>query len=176
MGGPHPNLAGSQPLACAVLTELYERDSGVLTSYLSRLVSSHDLAEDLCQEAFLRAWQHWSSGGPPAEARAWLYRVATNLAYDELRRRQRRGEYALLEHQLASSTAQVRLQQIEDQDQIVRLLDTLAPEVAALLVAQFAHGRPLHELARHVGSPEGTIKSHISRARARLRARLELPS
>lgn len=171
---PRSSPAHRQSLpAGQTLIELYEQQRGSLIGYLCRLVGQRELAEDLSQEAFLRAWQSWRQGAPPEEARAWLYRVATNLAYDELRRRRRRNEQLLENEQLASDSARSQLQQVEDRDVVARLLATLRPEAAALLVGQFVCDQRLHELARQFGCPVGTVKSTIARARARLRLSFE---
>jgi RNA polymerase sigma-70 factor (ECF subfamily) len=175
MARPHSSPASRRlTIPAQGLTELYEQHRSSLVGYLYRLLGQRELAEDLSQETFLRAWQRWNRPAPPEEARAWLYRVATNLAYDELRRRRRRpGERLPADELLESDTARSQLQQVDDRDLVARLLGTLRPDVAALLVGQFAQDQTLHELARRFGRPEGTVKSTISRARARLRLTFE---
>jgi RNA polymerase sigma-70 factor (ECF subfamily) len=174
MARPHSSPASRRLIVPAqVWTELYEQHRSSLVGYLYRLLGQRELAEDLSQETFLRAWQRWKRPAPPEEGRAWLYRVATNLAYDELRRRRRHGERLLADEHLESDAARSQLQQIDDRELVARLMATLRPDVAALLVGQFAQDQPLHELARRFGRPEGTIKSTISRARVRLRLTFE---
>ncbi|HMQ31972.1 MAG TPA: RNA polymerase sigma factor [Chloroflexaceae bacterium] len=171
--GVRPSPACSRSRASQALTELYQLQSAALIAHLDRLLRQRPLAEDLCHETFLRAWRHWRSGGPPAEARAWLYRVATNLAYDELRRRRRRAEVGLREQPLVCDVAGAQFSQIEDRDLVQWLLAALTPETAALLVARFAERRALHDLSARLALPEGTLKSRSARARARLRLLLE---
>jgi RNA polymerase sigma-70 factor (ECF subfamily) len=54
-----------------------------------RIMGSLSEAEDLTQETFARAWRSWDGLSKPASARSWLYRIATNLCLDALRRRNR---------------------------------------------------------------------------------------
>ena len=68
---------------------LYERERERLTRRLTRMVGSPALAEDLGQEAFIRTWRRAPEQLGDGERAAWLNRVATNLAIDELRRRRR---------------------------------------------------------------------------------------
>jgi RNA polymerase sigma-70 factor (ECF subfamily) len=58
-----------------------------LYGYLRRLVPADDLATDLAQEAFFRAWRHFAEVSAYERPAAWLFRVATNLAISHLRRR-----------------------------------------------------------------------------------------
>ncbi len=53
------------------------------------LISDHKAAADLCQETFGKALRRWDQHDPQASSIAWLYRIATNTAYDYLRRRRR---------------------------------------------------------------------------------------
>lgn len=59
-------------------------------NYLVRIVGDAGVAEDLCQEVYLRAYRSLARLDSAANHRAWLYRIATNAAMDELRRRKRR--------------------------------------------------------------------------------------
>src|SRR5258708_19451520 len=65
-------------------------EGGPLIGGLERMVGSREAAEDLGQEAFVRAWRRLPSDASPAHKQAWLARTASNLAVDELRRRRLR--------------------------------------------------------------------------------------
>src|SRR5437870_603057 len=66
---------------------VYEDHAGQLAGYLAKLVGDREVACELTQEAFLRALKSGGSLREPAAARAWLYRVGTNLASNHRRRR-----------------------------------------------------------------------------------------
>src|SRR4051794_34394504 len=76
-----------------------------VTARLQRIVGDAAVAEDLCQETLVRAWRGAPRELPPERLRAWLHRTATNLAFDELRRRARRGEVGYDDHTLAGGGA-----------------------------------------------------------------------
>ena len=74
----------------SALLELFERHRNELRLHCYRMLgSSHD-ADDMLQEAALRAWRGKGAIEEPAHARAWLYRIATNVCLDELGRRRSR--------------------------------------------------------------------------------------
>lgn len=74
--------------AFAALTERYRRELHV---HCYRMLASFDEAEDAVQETFLRAWRARESFSGGALIRAWLYRIATNVCLDTLRRGSRRS-------------------------------------------------------------------------------------
>src|SRR5919109_1179358 len=76
--------------AGAAIADFYQRYRRPLLAYLTRLVHDRDTAEELCQDSFVKVLQHWPQRDQQKDARAWLYRIATNTAYDELRRWRRR--------------------------------------------------------------------------------------
>ena len=75
--------------AGAYVELLYEEYQRPVLAYLTRLVSDREAAEDLCQETFIKAMRGWEGRDPTASVAAWVYRIATNTAYDYLRRRRR---------------------------------------------------------------------------------------
>src|SRR5262245_1149495 len=68
---------------------LYQEHRRPILAYLTRLIDDHEAAEDLCQETFLKALRGWAQHDQSASPIGWLYRIATNTAYDHLRRRRR---------------------------------------------------------------------------------------
>lgn len=74
----------------AVYADLVRTQHRAIYNYVYRIVWDGTLAEDVTQEAFLRAYRALGRLPRDANFRAWLYRIATNAATDELRRRKRR--------------------------------------------------------------------------------------
>ncbi|MFI6335938.1 RNA polymerase subunit sigma-70 [Streptomyces sp. NPDC050535] len=86
-GVPNPGRSYSADDTLTALIELHRRE---LRAHCYRMLGSYDEAEDLTQEAFLRAWRARETLEGVDNARAWLYRIATNVCLDFLRRHNRR--------------------------------------------------------------------------------------
>jgi RNA polymerase sigma factor (sigma-70 family) len=139
-----------------------------LERHLRRRVGDPSLAEDLVQEVFLRAWLHAPAELPELRLRAWLYRVATNLAIDALRARAGRpvldgGLLELLDHAAAPAG--------EDHDERLAIEATLAQLPArerALVTLQFAGYGPT-DAARLLQTTPEAARKRLTRARERFR-------
>jgi len=135
--------------------------------------NAHD-AEDLAQEAFVKAFQsigRFKEGEPFGP---WIYRIVTNLALDVVKHRSRFRHEELTETEPAARRDNAELGAVSNElaSRIDRALESL-PEnqrvVARLyLVEQFDHG----EIASMMGLSEGTVRSHLSRARKKLKEQL----
>src|SRR6185295_7025116 len=75
---------------------LFRHESGKMVAVLTRIFGMHnlELAEDVVQEAFLRAMQSWTFNQPPDNPSAWLMAVARNKAIDIIRRQQHFDQYS----------------------------------------------------------------------------------
>ncbi len=74
---------------------LVSRYQGKLINYINTLVRDYDLSVDLAQETFIRVFRYADRYRGDYQFSTWVYRIATNLAIDELRRRERRGRFSL---------------------------------------------------------------------------------
>jgi RNA polymerase sigma-70 factor (ECF subfamily) len=128
---------------------------------LALLTGDPDEAEDLAQQAFVRAIERWPGGSGDETAR-WLATVGVRLAIDELRRRRRWGWFRLRETDAMWAMA-------VDPDLWQALLALPARTRAALLLTVL-DGYSQEEVAGVLGVPRGTVASWLSRARQRLRA------
>jgi RNA polymerase sigma-70 factor (ECF subfamily) len=136
----------------------------VRTVYL--VVLNPDVAQEICHEAFLRMWQHRSRLGENANERAWLMRVAINLAIDH-----RRSLFTALRHRGTDTPpidpATAALGHIE-REAMRRALLHLRRRDRALLVLRFEQGLSFPEIGRILGRPEATVKTWVHRALDRL--------
>lgn len=137
--------------------------------HLRRRVGDPSLAEDLAQETFLRAWQHAPAGLPELRLRAWLYRVATNLAIDALRARTGRplADAALLDA-LDGAAAADGAEDPDERLAIEAALAQLPPRERALVTLQFAGYGPTDAARLLLTTPEAARK-RLARARERFR-------
>ena len=78
----------ADPIAArAFVEELFARHQGEIYAYLVRMLRDPELAADLTQDAFIRAYRAHADLDDPSKARAWLYQIAHRVALDEIRRR-----------------------------------------------------------------------------------------
>jgi RNA polymerase sigma-70 factor (ECF subfamily) len=138
------------------------------------------LAEDVAQEAFLRAWKHGQSYDPRrGTVAAWLLRITRNLAIDALRLR--RAE--VMAPDVLAAVAPPSTVSVEDAAMtseavgaVRRALRQLPEEQArALLLAAF-YGRTAEEISRSEAIPLGTAKTRIRLGLRRIRAQLTTPA
>jgi RNA polymerase sigma-70 factor (sigma-E family) len=136
------------------------------TSYL--LAGDRGHAEDMLQEALVRAARHWRTARSSPEA--YTRRVIVNLATDRWRARQRRPAEVPLDDPAARRLGQVELPLSADNRTV--MLDALRQlpyQQRAVAVLRYWHGVPVAETASMLGISEGTVKSYAARAIARLR-------
>jgi len=159
-------------------TELYHRHADAVWQHAYRLTTSATTAEDVLAATFLTAWRRRSSVVFIAEsARPWLLAVAANEARTEWRRAKR---HRMLSHRLRPAPdvddhADTVVTALDDRRQVHRVLAAIEKlpriqreAVTLCLVADVSQA----DAARLLGIPEATLRSHIHRARTRLRTTL----
>lgn len=152
--------------------ELIRRHREGVVNVVYRMCGDAHLAEDAAQEAFIRAWRHLPKFRPRSPFRNWLYRIATNVALDVLRRE--RPTIGLDELSLASSAKgpQERVEQEERGEQVRRAVLALAPGSRTVLVLREYEGLSYREIAETLEIPIGTVMSRLNYARKCLRESL----
>jgi RNA polymerase sigma-70 factor (ECF subfamily) len=136
-------------------------------------------AEDAAQEAFVRAWLALPNFRGQAQFRTWLYRIVTNLCCNRLPRL-RRELTALADDQAqtvvdeATPDPAARLEAEEQRAFLHRQIDALPESYRLLVLLRYQQGLPYEEIAAVLSLPLGTVKTGLFRARARLRAALQV--
>lgn len=156
----------AQPITIETLYQEYRRP---LLVYLTRLVSDRDTAEDLCQETFVKALRWWEDHDPQASAVAWLYRIATNTAYDYLRRRRRLCFMPLLETERSLEEGHSMESRLDEAVPVQSALSQLPSEYRIPLMLHSWVGCSTQEIARVLGCSNSAVKSRLFRARERFR-------
>jgi RNA polymerase sigma-70 factor (ECF subfamily) len=133
-------------------------------------------AEDVAQEAFVRAYKQMHRFREDAPFRPWLLRIVQNLALNELRARQRRGglieRVGVLSPRVADAPdAQVAA--ADESERVLRAMDELPPDDRTVLHLRYFLELPEREIAEAIGRPAGTVKSRLHRASQRLRDVIE---
>jgi RNA polymerase sigma factor (sigma-70 family) len=146
--------------------EIYSRHAPAVFRYLRRLTNSSAKAEDLLQDTFLRFHLQGRSGAALDNARAWLFRVATNLARDRAKIDARAG---VREQAYAAGGAVIDFQQhAERRQQVRRVLAGLPVRMRQVLLLH-AEGFTYREIAEISGIEPGYVGVLLQRARAEFR-------
>jgi len=140
---------------------------------LGVLLRNREDAEDVAQEAFLRAYRNFHRLRDRERFRAWLGRIAWRLALDRRRAAGRRERRELASVDLASApTAEDLTASREFQRHLERAIDELPKKLRLALILAAIEGHDLREVARLLGLPEGTVKSRLHLARKQLAEKL----
>jgi RNA polymerase sigma-70 factor, ECF subfamily len=139
-----------------------------ILNYLWRMTGEEQTAYDLTQEVFLRAWQRFETIRRYEQPRAWLFRVATNLALTHLRRRPGGRENALraADDPAASDPAG----RLAERDHVRAVLLRLAPKRRAALVLREVYELSASEIGEALGMSETAVRMALHRAREQFRA------
>ena len=152
---------------------LYRRHAARVHGAISRLVGHNRArAEELTQDAFVRAWQKLPEFRFESAFGTWLYRLAVNVALMDIRTRH--GAEALeqdidgaeaMPHAESGARGELRLD-------LERVVATLPPRARAVLVLHDIEGWKHEEIGRELGMAVGSSKAQLHRARGLLRAKL----
>lgn len=142
-----------------------------LRAFARGLCGRADMADDLVQEALLKAWAAQDRFEPGTSMRAWTFVILRNAYLTDMRRNRFRGEYDenVAERILTAPAGQEEPIHLAD---LHRALLTLPPERREALLLVGAGGFSYEEAAQICGCAVGTIKSRVGRARATLNAML----
>lgn len=152
---------------------LFEAYAPRIKAYALRLGMSEEQAEELAQEAMLTVWRKASLfDASRASAEGWLFTIARNRRIDVLRREAHADALDATPAAQPPLTPEEALRIAESQGQVRSALADLPAAQAAVLRLSVWEERSHSEISRRLGLPLGTVKSHIRRAAARLRAKL----
>ena len=146
---------------------------------VGRVVRDRSDAEDVCQEAFLRAFVHLPTFTGRSAFFTWLCRIALNVAIGEHRRRTRApfrelpAETARQEPIDRGDLPGDRLMRRESVSRLRQALAALPPDQRAVLVLRAVNGLNYHEISRRLDLNIGTVRSRLHRARQELRELLQ---
>lgn len=165
----------------AIVREYQQRVYRVILA----LVRDPDLASNLTQDCFVRAYENRASFRGDSSVYTWLTRIAINLVRDNARNR-RQGFWKRLlqrgpdeDHEEVAArapdnraTAERLLLAREEVNKVWSVVETLSPQQKEVFVLRFAEEMQLEEIAEVLGIKVGTVKAHLSRAVAAVRAEL----
>jgi RNA polymerase sigma-70 factor, ECF subfamily len=148
---------------------LVERHAGRVQALALRIVRSASDAEEVAQDAFVRAWLALPRFRGESSFATWLHRITVRRALD-------RAESLKLRHAReqgldAAETLAAAADDAPDprRRRLERMIAALPPAQRAAVTLYYLEDRAVEQVAMMLGVPEGTVKTHLSRARAALR-------
>lgn len=162
--------------------ELASRYEGKLRMYVWQIVGEEEMARDIVQEAFCKAWANLDRYDPAYRFSTWLFRIAHNLAVDALRRQKHVAvplesvdeEGEIWQLPLPTPTRNP-LEQLANKELALALekeVAKLPPRLRELIVLRHVLGLAYQEIADLKGLPLGTVKNKLFRAHSVLREAL----
>lgn len=167
-------LAGDK----AALRELIDQHKDRLFAFIWRMVRDHHDAEDICQDAFLKAFASLASFSSEYRFSTWLFTIAYRVCLNRIRRKRALTgdvDFATLPF-LSDEDPDAALESEEAarvRELIWEAVDRLSPPQCACVLLFYRHEMSCQEISRVIQLPLATVKSHLHRARAKLREMLE---
>ncbi len=159
--------------AAAFVETLFAKHHGEIFAYLVRMMRDPEVAADMAQDAFVKAYRNYDTLQKPENARAWLYQIAHRVALDEIRRRkivrflpwtgEARGSVPSAEHLVMDSRLSGDMQ---------RALERIPERQRAALLLAELHDLTGLELAAALGVSHVAARALLTRARESLRQAL----
>jgi RNA polymerase sigma-70 factor (ECF subfamily) len=141
-----------------------------------RLTGDESVADDIVQEAFIKAWRKLGDFRMQSSFRSWLHRITVNAAMDHLRKQSRRDQFETGEPEfegLAQSVAPVQDRQIDIQTQTEAAMRQLTDTERAALLLRHYEGHSIKEIADMLEMTTGACKQAVFRAVRKMRIALQ---
>jgi RNA polymerase sigma-70 factor (ECF subfamily) len=144
-----------------------------------RVLGDEQEAEDVAQEAFVRAWQALPGFRGQSKFGTWIYRIVTNLCYTRLPKMRRElsaiGEEEIADHpDPKTGKPGEGLENAERRAWLHRQIEELPESYRLLITLRYQRNLPYEEIASITRLPMGTVKTGLFRAKERLRSALEM--
>jgi RNA polymerase sigma-70 factor (ECF subfamily) len=146
-----------------------------------RLLGNHDDASEVTQEVFIRIYKSIGSFKGESQISTWIYRIATNVCLDELRKRKRKwvmsldeeyhkenGDY-IIQVEDNKPTPDVIMEQKTIKNAVNNAIDKLSEKYKLIIILRDLQGFSYEEISDMIKTPVGTVKSRINRARLQLK-------
>lgn len=160
--------------------EIVRRHWRLVFNVAYKFVGTHELAEDLAQDVFVKLFKSLDSFDRRANFHTWLVSVSRNLCIDHYRSVRKEREAIARDVDLAAlapaspgRSAYAELEQRDRAQLLRRALDLLTPTLRTAVMLRDVHELTYQEIAERLDLPEGTVKSRISRGRTELARHLQ---
>lgn len=156
-----------------LVAELFGEHRSAIFAYIWRLLGEREGAEELTQETFLRLFNAREQLPGVINRRAWIYRIATNLCLNAIKRRRRFAWLPWHAGEVSVLQAPDSAEQVSKRDTLEIALCAVSPQYRAPLLLFARYGFTISEVAETLGISEGAVKTRIYRAREMFRAAYE---
>jgi RNA polymerase sigma-70 factor (ECF subfamily) len=151
-------------------TELVERHRGEILAYARRLLGREQDAQDVCQDALMRACRAFGRLPRGANARAWLYKITTNTAFNAMKRgRKRRARIADVGVESLPSSSLPVPERVRQLAAVRKSVDRLPRKQRAALMQRYFQGLEYGEIAMSLGCSEASARANVYQAIRKLR-------
>lgn len=151
-------------------TLLVKRYKDIVFRYASGMLSDRMEAEDVSQEAFIKAFYSLSKLDNSYAFSSWLTRIVSNLCYDRIQKRKKENAVS---GEMIETISHSDLVQTDLQITIEEALNKLSPEHREVIILRDVEGYSYDEITGMLDIPLGTVKSRISAARLLLRKEMK---
>ncbi|HHX18524.1 MAG TPA: sigma-70 family RNA polymerase sigma factor [Clostridium sp.] len=161
--------------------ELIKQNEKKVFNIAYKMMGNYDDANELAQEAFIKAYKSINKFKGDSLFSTWIYRITTNVCLDELRKRKNKKVISLNEH-IKYNDEEIKPQvkderpgpekifeKKETKNLINQCIESLPADYKTVIILRDIEGFTYEEIAKIINCPEGTVKSRISRARKALR-------
>jgi len=172
-GGRAMSAGWDRDEAYHFVEELFSRHQNEIFAYLLRMLRDPELAADLTQDAFVKAYKAYDALQKPENARAWLYQIAHRVALDDLRRRRIIRFVPLVgEARTTAPSAEHLVMEAHLSGDLQRALERIPPRQRSALLLAELHDLTGVELAAALGVSHVAARALLTRARESLRQAL----
>jgi RNA polymerase sigma-70 factor (ECF subfamily) len=169
-------MRGDRP-ASRELVDLHKQR---LFAFVWRIVRDPDMAEDICQDSFLRAFAALKNFDKQYRFSTWLFTIGYRLALNQIKLRARNNNVSYDFANIPAPAQKTQIDAFLQSEHAARLrqiiwdeVDKLAPPQKAAIHMFYSEGLSCRQIGEALDMPVDTVKSHMYRARQKLRARLE---
>jgi RNA polymerase sigma-70 factor (ECF subfamily) len=144
-----------------------------LRAYLARLLNAPHQADDVAQDVLVTVWRTLRHVHEPRAFRAWVYRIATREAFRSIRKRGGPREPVRgVDLEAVAGDPPIDPPERAELERVLREVCELPPNSRAVVVLHYLEGLSIRHVAAVLDCPEGTVKSRLAYALARLRDHL----
>lgn len=141
-----------------------------------RMTGNLEEAKEICQEALIKVFKYLRTFKKGSSLKSWIYKIVMNSSYDFLRKKRKYTQ--IIENQKSlivneSLNPEKRFLSREIKEKIQNCLNILSPKEKAVFLLRDGEGLSIEETSKILGSSSISVRTHLSRARQKVRARFE---